>query len=71
MAFDVNTITLKGAELLAAATAANKLIIVGCDATTTVLTEQQAQAISARPASPASNTTSVTQVGATAEHVMW
>lgn len=70
MAFDTNTLTLKGAELLASATAADRLVIVGCDATTTYLTEQQAQAISLRPSTPASNTTTVTQLGATAEHVM-
>ena len=70
MAFDTNTLTLKGAELLASATAADRLVIVGCDATTTYLTEQQAQAISVRPSTPTSNTTTVTQLGATAEHVM-
>ena len=31
--FDVMTITRKGLERLAQATAANKLVIVGCDAT--------------------------------------
>lgn len=70
MAFDTNTITAKGAELLAAATAADKLILSGCDATTTYLTENQAVIISLRPSTPASNTTSVSMVGATGDHVM-
>ncbi len=70
MAFDTNTITAKGAELLAAATAADKLILVGCDATTTYLTENQAVVIALRPSTPASNTTSVSMVGATGDHVM-
>lgn len=69
MAFDTQTVTIKGAELLAAATAANQLIIDGCDATTGYMTQAQAVNISARPASPVSNTTDVTQLGSTAEHV--
>ena len=69
MAFDTQTVTIKGAELLAAATAANQLIIDGCDATTGYMTQAQAVNISARPASPVSNTTDVTQLGSTAEHI--
>ena len=62
MAFDVSTITLKGAELLAAATSSDRFIVVGCDADTTVLTQQQAIYHSNRPASPVSNTTEVTPI---------
>lgn len=69
MAFDTQTVTIKGAELLAAATAANQLIIDGCDATTGYMTQAQAVNVSARPASPVSNTTDVTQLGSTAEHI--
>lgn len=69
MAFDTQTVTIKGAELLAAATAANQLIIDGCDATTGYMTQAQTVNISARPASPVSNTTDVTQLGSTAEHI--
>ncbi len=69
MAFDTQTVTIKGAELLAAATAANQLIIDGCDATTGYMTQAQAVNISARPVSPVSNTTDVTQLGSTAEHI--
>lgn len=69
MAFDTQTVTIKGAELLAAATAQDKLIIVGCDVTQTYMTQAQAVNISARPASPFSNTTTVTQVGSNANHI--
>lgn len=69
MAFDTQTVTLKGAELLAAATAADPLIIVGCDATQTYLTQAQAVNISTRPATPFSNTTSVTQLGSASDHI--
>lgn len=69
MAFDTQTVTLKGAELLAAATAADPLIIVGCDATQTYLTQAQAVNISTRPATPFSNTTSVTQLGSATDHI--
>ena len=51
MPFTVNTITLKGAELLAAATAANPLILDGCDATQTYVDQATAVNVSARPAS--------------------
>ena len=69
MAFDTQTVTIKGAELLAAATAQDKLIIVGCDVTQTYMTQAQAVNISARPANPFSNTTAVTQVGSNSNHV--
>ena len=69
MAYDVNTLTLKGAELLAAATAADKLILDGCDATATYIDTATAAAVSSRPGSPLSNTTDVSLIGYTAEHV--
>ncbi len=62
MAFDVSTITLKGAELLAAATSSDRFIVVGCDADTNVLTQQQAIYHPNRPDSPVSNTTEVTPI---------
>lgn len=68
--YDVNTITAKGAELLAAATAADKLILDGCDATTTFVDAATAALIENRPASALSNTTTVSIVGATTNHVM-
>ena len=67
--FDVQTITAAGAGLIAAATASNKLIIDGCDATTEVLTKDQAVAVATRPASPGSNTTDVALAGSTDNHV--
>lgn len=69
MAFEVNTITVQGAVGIASATAGNKLIIDGCDATTDILTKAQAVAISSRPATPASTTTSVALAGSTENHV--
>lgn len=70
MAFDTNTITLKGAELLASATAQDRLILDGCDATTTYLDQATAVNISSRPVAPFSNTTTVGVIGATENHVM-
>lgn len=67
--FDVNTITAAGATLIASATAGNKLVIDGCDATTDVLTKAQAVQVSTRPASPGSNTTDVALAGSTDNHV--
>lgn len=67
--FDVQTITAAGASLIAAATAQNKLILDGCDATTAVLTREQAIAISSRPSNPGSNTTDVALAGSTDNHV--
>lgn len=67
--YDVNTITAKGAELLAAATAADKLILDGCDATTTFVDAATAALVESRPASALSNTTTVSIIGATTNHV--
>lgn len=69
VSFDVNTITIQGATAIASATAGNKLIIDGCDATTTPLTKAQAVQVSARPASHASTTTSIALAGSTENHV--
>lgn len=69
VSFDVNTITIQGATAIASATAGNKLIIDGCDATTTPLTKAQAVQVSSRPASPASTTTSIALAGSTENHV--
>lgn len=69
MAFDVNTITAAGAVAIASATAGNKLVIDGCDATTDVLTKAQAVQIASRPVSPASTTTTVALAGSTDNHV--
>ena len=69
MAYDVNTITTKGAELLAAATAADKLILDGCDATTTYLDAATAALVENRPASPLSNTTDVSIIMYTSNNV--
>lgn len=70
MAFDTNTLTAKGVELLASATAAIPIILDGCDATTTYIDQASAIDVSARPASPLSTTTDVSVIGATANHVM-
>lgn len=70
MAFDTNTLTAKGVELLASATAAIPIILDGCDATTTYIDQTSAIDVSARPASPLSTTTDVSVIGATANHVM-
>lgn len=70
MAFDTNTLTAKGVELLASATAAIPIILDGCDATTTYIDQASAINVSARPASPLSTTTDVSVIGATANHVM-
>lgn len=63
MAFTTQTVTTKGSEALASATVNNRLIIVGCDADTTVLDNDQALAIENRPASPVSTSTNVTSLG--------
>lgn len=67
--FDVNTITAQGAIAIASATAGDKLVIDGCDATTQVLTKAQAVQIGTRPVSPASTTTSIALAGSTDNHV--
>ena len=70
MAFDTNTLTAKGVELLASATAAIPIILDGCDATTTYIDQASAIDVSARPASPLSTTTDVSVIGATTNHVV-
>lgn len=69
MAYDVTTLTIKGTELLASATAANNLVVAGCDATQTFVTKASAVTVQNRPANPYSNTTSVRLEGATENHV--
>lgn len=69
MAYDVHTVTAAGATLIAAATASNKLILAGCDATTTPVTQADAVATVNRPASPLSTTTRCSLEGATDNHV--
>lgn len=70
MAYDTMTITAKGAELLAAATSIDKLLIAGCDATQTYLTKEDAVVISSRPATPFSTTTNARLEPSTANHVI-
>lgn len=61
MAWDLMTVTTKGTELLASASASDQLTIVGCDADSTVYsTVDSAKAVSTRPVSPLRNTTDVT-----------
>lgn len=61
MAWEIMTVTTKGTELLASASASDQLTIVGCDADTTVYsTLDSAKAVSTRPVSPLRNTTDVT-----------
>lgn len=61
MAWDIMTVTTKGTELLASASASDQLTIVGCDADSTVYsTVDSAKAVSIRPVSPLRNTTDVT-----------
>lgn len=67
--FDVNTITVQGAVAIASATAGDKLVIDGCDATTDVLTQAQAVQIATRPSSPASTTDTIGLAGSTDNHV--
>lgn len=69
MAYDVMTVTLKGVELLASATTADRLIIAGCDATTTFITKANAVNVSSRPASPFSTSTNAQLEKSTANHV--
>lgn len=69
MAYDVTTITLKGAELLASATAADRLIIAGCDATTTFIPQSEAVNVSQRPAQPFSTSTNASLEESTTNHV--
>lgn len=69
MSYDVTTVTIKGAELLAAASASDKLILAGCDATQTYITKANAILVENRPASPFSNSTNVRLEGSTDSHV--
>lgn len=69
MAYDVVTITLKGAELLAAASAADNIVLAGCDATQTFISKADAMQIENRPVSPYSTTTNVRLSGATDNHL--
>lgn len=70
MAYDTMTITAKGAELLAAATSINKLLIAGCDATQAYITKDDAVVISSRPATPFSTTTNARLEPSTENHVI-
>lgn len=70
MAFDTNTITIKGAELLAAATAQDQLVLDGCDATQIFVTQNDAVVIENRPTTPYSTTSDVSVIGSTDNHVM-
>lgn len=70
MAFDVSTVTYKGAELLASATSGNKLVLAGCDAFTNSYTDVQALAVTTRVSSPMTTSTDVTLIGSTSNHVM-
>ena len=70
MAFDISTVTFKGSELFAAATAADKLIVSGCDAFVAPYTLAQAQAVTTRVSSPMTTSTDVTLVGSGDNHIM-
>ena len=69
MAYDVTTVTIKGTELLAAATAANNLVLAGCDATQTFISKADAVYASERPDNPVSTTTNVRLEGSSDGHV--
>lgn len=69
MAYEVQTITLKGAELLAAASAADRLILSGCAATQTFISQADAINISTVPADPYSTTTKVNIEGSENNHL--
>lgn len=70
MAFDISTVTFKGSELFAAATAADKLIVSGCDAFVAPYTLEQAQAVTTRVSSPMTTSSDVTLVGSGDNHIM-
>ena len=67
--YDVNTLTIKGVELLAAATASDKLVLDGCAATTTYVDQSTAANTQTVPASVLSTTTDVYLIGYTSNHV--
>ena len=69
MAYEVQTVTLKGAELLAAASAADRLILAGCAATQTFISQADAINVSAVPADPYSTTTKVNIEGSENNHL--
>lgn len=53
--FDVSTITTSGAQLLAQATEGNRLVVSGCEASTTVYTAETAKAVTAPTGTRISN----------------
>lgn len=67
--YDVNTLTIKGVELLAAATASDKLVLDGCAATTTYVDQSTAANTQTVPATVLSTTTDVYLIGYTSNHV--
>ena len=69
MAYDVTTITLKGADLLASASASDDLILVGCDATQQFINKASAIQVENRPANPFSTTSNVRLGGSTDNHL--
>lgn len=69
MAYEVQTVTLKGAELLAAASAADRLILAGCAATQTFISQADAINVSTVPADPYSTTTKVNIEGSENNHL--
>lgn len=69
MAYDVTTITLKGADLLASASASDDLILVGCDATQQFINKPSAIQVENRPANPFSTTSNVRLGGSTDNHL--
>lgn len=69
MAYEVQTVTLKGTELLAAASAADRLILAGCAATQTFISQEDAINVSAIPESPYSTTTKVNVEGSENNHL--
>lgn len=69
MAFDVETITVRGAIAIASATLNDKLIIDGCDAMSAAISKADAVNVSSRPSSPGDTTTNITGGGATNNHI--
>ena len=69
MAFDVETITARGAIAIASATLNDKLIIDGCDAMSAAISKADAVNVSSRPASPGDTTTNITGGGSTNNHI--
>lgn len=69
MAYEVQTVTLKGTELLSAASAADRLILAGCAATQTFISQEDAINVSAVPESPYSTTTKVNVEGSENNHL--